>query len=261
MSKLAGKNILITGASQGLGREMALRFTREGAAGLSLVARHADQLNKVRDEIRKIAPKIDIVVIEADVSKPRDIERMVATTLAQFKGRLDVLVNNASTIGPSPMPTLLDYPVEDFREVIETNLIGPFLLIKNALPAMIEHGGSIINVTSDAGQVGYPGWGAYGISKFGLEGMSQTWASELEETGVRVNWVDPGNMNTAMHRAAEPEEDPSEWANPAEVTDVFVFLASDESSDVTGKRFQAQEDWKAELSHDSRKGHEEKAEK
>jgi len=261
MSKLAGKNILITGASQGLGREMALRFAREGAAGLLLVARHADQLNKVRDEIRKIAPKIDIVVIAADVSKPRDIERMVATTLAQFKGHLDVLVNNASTIGPSPMPNLLDYPVEDFREVIDTNLIGPFLLIKKALSAMIEHGGSIINVTSDAGQVGYPGWGAYGISKFGLEGMSQTWASELEETGVRVNWVDPGNMNTAMHRAAEPEEDPNEWANPAEVTDVFVFLASDESKDVTGKRFQAQEDWKAELSHNGGKGRKEKAEK
>ena len=256
MSKLSGKNILITGASQGLGREIALRFAREGAAGLSLIARHANQLNKVRDEIRKIAPKIDIVVIEADVSKPRDIERMVATTLAQFKGHLDVLVNNASTIGPSPMPNLLDYPVEDFREVIDTNLIGPFLLIKHALPAMIEHGGAIINVTSDAGQVGYPGWGAYGISKFGLEGMSQTWASELEETGVRVNWVDPGNMNTAMHRAAEPEEDPSEWANPAEVTDVFVFLASDESRDVTGKRFQAQEDWKAKLSHNEHKGHE-----
>src|SRR6266568_8910884 len=215
MSKLAGKNILVTGASQGLGREMALRFAREGAAAVSLVARHADKLNAVRDEVRKLAPKIDIVVIEADVSKPRDIERIVATTLAQFKGRLDVLVNNASTIGPSPMPSLLDYPVEDFREVIDTNLIGPFLLIKNALPAMIERGGSIINVTSDAGQVGYPGWGAYGISKFGLEGMSQTWASELEETDVRVNWVDPGNMNTAMHRAAEPKEDPSEWASRA----------------------------------------------
>ena len=249
MSKLNGKNILITGASQGLGREMALRFAREGAAGLSLVARHINQLNKVRDDVRKLSPKIDIVVIEADVSKPRDVERIVATTLAQFKGRIDVLVNNASTIGPSPMPNLLDYPAEDFREVIDTNLIGPFLLIKNALPAMIDRGGSIINVTSDAGQVGYPGWGAYGISKFGLEGMSQTWASELEETGVRVNWVDPGNMNTAMHRAAEPEEDPAEWTNPADVTDVFVFLASDASKDGSGKRFQAQEDWKAELPH------------
>jgi NAD(P)-dependent dehydrogenase (short-subunit alcohol dehydrogenase family) len=247
MNKLAGKNILVTGASQGLGREIALRFAREGAAGLSLVARHLDQLNTARDEIRKVSLKIEIVIIEADVSKSRDIERIVATTLAQFKRSLDVLVNNASTIGPSPMPNLLDYPVEGFRNVIDTNLIGPFLLIKNALPAMIERGGSIINVTSDAGQVGYPGWGAYGISKFGLEGMSQTWASELEETNVRVNWVDPGNMNTAMHRAAEPEEDPTEWANPADVTDVFVFLASDESKDVTGKRFQAQEDWKAVL--------------
>jgi len=254
MSKLAGKNILITGASQGLGREMALRFAKEGGGGLSIVARHADQLNKVRDEVRGVTPKIDIVAIEADVSSSRDIERIVATTLAQFKGRLDVLVNNASTIGPSPMPNLLDYPVEDFREVLDTNLIGPFLLIKNALPAMIERGGSIINVTSDAGQVGYPGWGAYGISKFGLEGMSQTWASELEETNVRVNWVDPGNMNTAMHRAAEPEEDATEWANPADVTDIFVFLASDESKDVTGKRFQAQGDWKAQIHHEEHEG-------
>jgi NAD(P)-dependent dehydrogenase (short-subunit alcohol dehydrogenase family) len=245
MDKLRGKNILITGASQGLGRELALVFAREGAATLSLVARHAQAIDSVRDEVRKIAPDTQVVAIEADVSKPKDIERLIATTLDAFGGRLDVLINNASTIGPSPMPYLLDYAVEDFRNVLDTNLIGPFLITKAALPAMIENGGSIINVTSDAGSTGYPGWGAYGISKFGLEGMSETWASELEETEVRVNWVDPGNMNTAMHRAAEPEEDPSEWANPAEVTEVFVFLASDESKKVSRKRFQAQEDWRS----------------
>ena len=248
MNKLTGKNILITGASQGLGRELALAFAREGAGGLSLVARHAAAIQGVRDEVRKIASGANVLATEADVSKPKDIERLIATTLDAFGGRLDVLVNNASTIGPSPMPYLLDYPLEDFQNVLNTNLIGPFLLTKNLLPAMIENGGSIINVTSDAGSTGYPGWGAYGISKFGLEGMSQTWASELEETEVRVNWVDPGNMNTAMHRAAEPEEDPGEWANPAAVTDVFVFLASDEAKAITGKRFQAQEDWKAVLS-------------
>ena len=247
MNKLGGKNILITGASQGLGRELALTFAREVAAGLSLVARHADAIRSVRDEVRRIAPDAKVLAIEADVSNPKDIERLIATTLDAFGGRLDVLVNNASTIGPSPMPYLLDYPLEDFQNVLNTNLIGPFLLIKNILPAMIESGGSIINVTSDAGSTGYPGWGAYGISKFGLEGMSQTWALELEETGVRVNWVDPGNMNTAMHRAAEPDEDPTEWSDPATATDVFVFLASDESKEITGKRARAQEDWRAEL--------------
>jgi NAD(P)-dependent dehydrogenase (short-subunit alcohol dehydrogenase family) len=107
---------------------------------------------------------------------------------------------------------------------------------------MIERGGSIINVTSDAGRVGYPGWGAYGISKFGIEGMSETWAAELEGTEVRVNWVDPGSMNTKMHREAEPDEDPAEWADPSEVTAAFIYLASDESRDITGRRWKAQEE-------------------
>jgi NAD(P)-dependent dehydrogenase (short-subunit alcohol dehydrogenase family) len=246
MQMLNDKHILITGASQGLGRQLALDYARQGAAGLALVARHREKLDEVREQIRGAAPDVKVLPIPADVSKPRDVQRVVATTLTEFAGRLDVLVNNASTIGPSPMPYLLDYPLEDFQHVIATNLLGPFMLIKAALPAMIERGGSIINVTSDAGVVGYPGWGAYGISKFGLEGMSQTWASELEPSEVRVNWVDPGNMNTAMHRAAQPEEDPTEWADPANVTGVFLFLASDESRGVTGRRFQAQEDWRAE---------------
>jgi NAD(P)-dependent dehydrogenase (short-subunit alcohol dehydrogenase family) len=241
MNRLIGKKILITGASQGLGRQLALDFAREGASALALCARHAEPLEAVQREVIVAAPDTNIVLIEADLSRPMDIERLFAIALHEFQGRLDVLVNNASMLGPSPMPFLLDYPLTDFQAVLNTNLIGPFLAIRKALPAMIERGGSIINVTSDAGIVGYPGWGAYGISKFGLEGMSQTWAAELEGTKVRVNWVDPGSMNTAMHRAAEPDEDPCQWADPAKVTEVFIYLASDESQPVTGRRFQAQE--------------------
>ena len=242
MKRLEGKNVLITGASQGLGRQLAIDFAREGASGIVLVARRHEALDEVRERVREVAPNARVLVLQADLGLPIEIERVAAAALKEFDGRLDVLVNNASQIGPTPMPYLLDYPLEDFQSVLNVNLIAPFLLIKKLLPAMIEQGGSIINVTSDAGVVGYPGWGAYGISKFGLEGMSQTWAAELEESGVRVNWVDPGNMNTEMHRMAEPEEDPNEWADPASVTEVFIYLASDESRDTNGKRFQAQEE-------------------
>jgi NAD(P)-dependent dehydrogenase (short-subunit alcohol dehydrogenase family) len=241
MKRLEGKYILITGASQGLGRQLAIDYAREGAKGISITARNLQLLNDVRKEVQKVAPEVHIISIAADLNRQEDIERVVATTLAEFEGRLDVLVNNASTLGPTPMPYLLDYPLEDFRRVLGVNLIAPYLFIKKVLPAMIERGGAIINVTSDAGRVGYPGWGAYGISKFGIEGMSETWAAELEGTGVSVNWVDPGNMNTAMHRLAEPDEDPSQWAEPADVTGIFIYLASDESKDVTGRRFRAQE--------------------
>ena len=240
MNRLAKKYALITGGSQGLGRQLAITFVKEGAAGICIVARRSEFLDEVRNKLIEINPKIKVITVSADLSRQEDVERVVAIALHDFDGRLDILVNNASTIGPSPMPYLLDYPLEDFRNVINTNLIAPFLLIKKLLPAMIENGGSIVNITSDAGSTGYPGWGAYGISKFGIEGMSQTWAAELQGTGVRVNYVDPGNMNTRMHRAAEPDEDPTQWADPADITEVFVYLASDESKDINGKKFRAQ---------------------
>jgi NAD(P)-dependent dehydrogenase (short-subunit alcohol dehydrogenase family) len=245
MRRAEGKHIVITGASKGLGRQLALDFAREGAAGIALVARHADLLYKVREEIRAVSPRAKVLALPADLRHSKAVERVAAALLSEFQGRLDVLVNNASALGPSPMPYLLDYPLEEFRRVLDTNLIAPFLLARKLLPAMLENGGSLINVTSDAGVTGYAGWGAYGISKFGLEGLSQTWAAELEGSGIRVNWVDPGNMNTDMHRAAEPGEDPSQWADPAQVTEVFLYLASDASRGVTGKRFRAQEDWLA----------------
>jgi NAD(P)-dependent dehydrogenase (short-subunit alcohol dehydrogenase family) len=241
MNRLDGKYALITGASRGLGRQLALDFARAGVAGLALAARDAGALRELRERIRAAAPKARVVLLTADLAREEDVERAVATALHEFGGRLDVLVNNASVLGPTPLPYLLDYPLEDFRAVLGTNLVAPFLLIKKALPALVEHGGSIINVTSDAGVIGYPGWGAYGISKFGIEGMSQTWAAELQGSKVRLNWVDPGSMNTAMHRAAEPDEDPAQWADPADVTAVFLYLAADESRGIHGRRFEAQE--------------------
>jgi NAD(P)-dependent dehydrogenase (short-subunit alcohol dehydrogenase family) len=241
MTRLDGKNILITGASRGLGRQLALAFAAEGAAGLALVARSQDALSELPALLRDANPHTKVLTVTADLACETDVERAAGVALHAFEGRLDVLVNNASILGPAPMPYLLDYPLEDFRSVLETNLVAPFLLIKKLLPAMAEEGGSIINVTSDAGIVGYPGWGAYGISKFGIEGMSRTWAAELEGSKVRLNWVDPGSMDTEMHRAAEPDEDPTQWADPADVTEVFVYLASDESRGIHGRRFQAQE--------------------
>ena len=244
MKTLTDKFALITGASQGLGRELAFAYAREDVRGLVLVARGIKQLQRLKLEINQIAPAANAVAIQADLGSMTDIERVAAVTLEACQGHLDILVNNASTLGPVPMPYLLDYPADDFQQVLNVNLVAPLLLIQNLLGAMIDHGGSIINVTSDAGRVGYPGWGAYGISKFGLEGLSQTLAAELAETPVRVNWVDPGSMNTAMHRDAEPNEDPTAWANPAAITDIFVFLASEAGRRVRSRRLEAQSNWR-----------------
>ncbi|MBC1238629.1 MULTISPECIES: SDR family NAD(P)-dependent oxidoreductase [Nostoc] len=240
MSKLKGKSVLITGASQGLGRQLAIDFAREGATRISIIGRRVEGLNEVCQRIQEIAPQTKVLAIAADLAQAEEVERVVAMTLREFDHRLDVLVNNAAAIGPTPIPFLVDYPLEDFRYVLNTNLIAPFVMIQKVFPTMVKTGGSIINVTSDTGVTGYPGWGAYSISKFSLEGMSQVWAAELEGSWVRLNWVDPGDMNTTMHRASEPEADRTRWAEPAKVTDVFIYLASDESQRVSGQRFQAQ---------------------
>jgi NAD(P)-dependent dehydrogenase (short-subunit alcohol dehydrogenase family) len=138
------------------------------------------------------------------------------------------------------MPYLIDTDPDALRRVLEVNLLGPFLLTRALLGPMLAAGsGSVVNVSSDAGVVGYPGWGAYGVSKAALDQMTRIWASELEDTGVRVNSVDPGDMATAMHAAALPDDDPAELARPEDRTAVFVYLAAAESAGVTGQRFEA----------------------
>jgi len=237
MQGLAGKVAVITGASRGLGRALALAFAREGA-DLVLNAREGSRADLVGVAREAEAAGASVLVVEADVSRRADVERLAALALDRFS-RVDVLVNNASALGPTPMPYLSDYPPDAWEQVLRTNITGPFLLTRALVGQMLARGGgSVINLSSDAGVVGYPTWGAYGVSKAALDQLTRTWAAELEGTGVRVNSVDPGSMDTAMHRAAEPEEDPAQWALPEDVTEVFVWLAS-EAANMTGQRFEA----------------------
>ena len=215
---LQGKVCLITGASRGLGRALALEFARQGASLVinSRLSSRAD-LAKTETDLKKLGA--DTLSVLADVSLRADVERLAGEALARFR-RVDVLVNNASSLGPTPMPYLLDYPPDDFEAVMHTNLIGPFELTRALVGQMLSRGsGSIINVSSDAGVVGYATWGAYGVSKAGLDHLLRTWAAELEGTGVVFLSVDPGEMDTEMHAQAMPEADRAALARPDEVAE------------------------------------------
>lgn len=230
------KVVMITGASKGLGRALALKFAEEGAK-IAICARNEGPLMEVEKELKTLGA--EVVALGADVSDARDVDRFVSVT-EDALGGVDVLINNASVFGPGPRQ-LADYPEKEFLEVVRINTLNPFFVTKRVLPGMISRGmGSIINLTSEAGRTGFAEWGAYGISKFAVEGMTQTWADELSGTGVRVNMVDPGEMDTDMHDKAVPDCDYF-LADPQDHLDVFLYLASADSSDENGKRFEAQE--------------------
>ncbi|HEV3231021.1 MAG TPA: SDR family oxidoreductase [Candidatus Dormibacteraeota bacterium] len=238
MKQLDGQVALITGASRGLGRAMALAFAREGAR-LAICARGEAELEAVRAEIE--AAGGECLAVVADVGQARDVERLVVLALERF-GRVDVLVNNASDLGPTPLPYLVDYPPHVFDRVVRVNLHAPFHLAWALLGGMIQRGrGAVINVTSDVAVNGYAGWGAYSVSKAALEGLTRTWGAELTGTGVRIHAVDPGDMDTAMHRAALPEDDPASLANPVEVAEAFVLLAAGLADVPSGTRTSAAE--------------------
>ncbi|WP_419393066.1 SDR family oxidoreductase [Cytobacillus praedii] len=227
--------VMITGASKGLGKALTLALAREGVR-LAICARGEMMLRKVEKEV--LALGAEVISVQADVSDIRDINRFVSIVEEGF-GCVDVLINNASIFGPGPA-LLSDYPEHDFAEVIKVNVMNPFLVTKRVLPGMlIRNKGRIFNLTSEAGKTGFAEWGAYGISKFAVEGLTQTWADELQDTGVSISMVDPGEMDTEMHRVAVPECD-YELGDPNEVSKVFVTLALDETIDLNGKRFEAQ---------------------
>jgi len=224
--RLEGSVALITGASRGLGREIAKAYARRGAR-LILTARGAEALEDTAATLRR---DTDVLALAGDVADLIHAERLVRAGLARF-GHIDVLINNASVLGPAPMPRLDALPPEALEGIVRANVVAPLHLIQLVLPQMrVRRRGVIINVTSDAGVEAYPGWGGYGISKAALEHLSRILAAELAGAGIRVYIVDPGEMNTEMHREAESGVDLSHLPPPEVSAPAFVWLVEEETA-------------------------------
>jgi NAD(P)-dependent dehydrogenase (short-subunit alcohol dehydrogenase family) len=220
---------LITGASRGLGLALARRLAQDGWT-LILDARDGEALNAAARELTQLS---HVLAIAGDVTDPA--HRQALAEAAGQKGGLDLLVNNASTLGPSPMPALLDYPVEALELVYRTNVVAPLALLQT-VREKLKDGAVVVNVTSDAGREAYEGWGGYGSSKAALEHLSAILAEENPHW--RVYWVDPGDMQTQMHQEAFPGEDISDRPLPERSVPGFLHLIA---GGLPSGRYQARE--------------------
>ena len=218
---MAIQTALLTGASRGLGRALAEQLATRGTR-LVLVARDTGPLDDVVAGIRARGGTAH--ALAADIADKQVIHR-IAGQASGLVGELDLLVHNASTLGPTPLRLLLDTECEDLAGVLETNLVGPFRLTKVIAGAMALRGaGTIVHISSDAAVEAYPTWGAYGISKAAQDHLSRVLAAELAGTGVRVLAVDPGEMDTKMHADAVPDADRATLQRPAEVAAKLLAL-------------------------------------
>jgi len=201
---------IITGASRGLGRALTIVLHERGYA-LAVDARHRDPLH------RAVAGLDHVVALTGDITDPAHRAELISAA----PGPIDLIVNNASRLGPSPQPQLADYPLETLRDVYATNVLAPLALIQLALPRLAP-GATIINVSSDAAVEPYPGWGGYGSSKAALEQLTAILAAEQPD--LRIYAVDPGDMRTQMHQDAFPGEDISDRPSPEERVAGFLAL-------------------------------------
>jgi NAD(P)-dependent dehydrogenase (short-subunit alcohol dehydrogenase family) len=208
--KLKDTRIVLTGASRGLGAALARGLKAKGAR-LLLVARDITDTG-----IGQPFP--------ADVGRPESA-LAIAGAAQQLLGGVDLLINNASTLGPVPLKPLLDTSNEDFTRALEVNLTGAFRLTQALAGAMALHGrGLVVNITSDAATNAYPAWGAYGVSKAALEHLGRIWGEELKDRGVKFLTFDPGEMDTQMHAEAMPEADRASLARPEAVAEKLIGL-------------------------------------
>jgi NAD(P)-dependent dehydrogenase (short-subunit alcohol dehydrogenase family) len=237
---LTGKSALVTGASRGLGRALAERLAAAGAR-VVLVARTASELSGVAQAIRDAGGEAHALAY--DVSRKEDVYPL-AGAAAALVGPVDLLIHNASSLGPTPLRLLLDTECEDLSQVLETNVVGPFRLSRALAGSMaLRKTGCIVHISSDASVNAYERWGAYAVSKAALDHLSRLWAAELSERGVRVLAVDPGEMDTVMHRQALPDADPTTLASPEHVAGRILEILRDERVP-SGSRVEAQS-WRA----------------
>jgi len=201
----------VTGGTSGLGLALVRELTGRGAH-VAFVARTAEAVQRIAREL----PNTHGIV--GDVARKDDIYPIALQILGELGG-LDVLINNASSLGPAPLRLLADTDCEDFEVALATNLLGPFRLTKAVLGALTAsaregRGAVVLNVSSDAAVNAYAGWGAYGASKAALRHLSAIWDEELAAAGVRFLSLDPGDMDTPMHAAAVPDADPTSLKRP-----------------------------------------------
>jgi NAD(P)-dependent dehydrogenase (short-subunit alcohol dehydrogenase family) len=220
------RTALITGASRGLGRALAAGLAREGF-DLIIDARDAAALDAAAGALRAAGgsaqrPGGRVTAVPGDVTDPAHRAALLAAAAAA--GRLDLLVNNAGTLGASPLPALADYPPDELRAAFEANVIAPIALTQLVLPLLRASGGAVLNITSDAAVEAYTGWGGYGAAKAALEQASNVLAAE--EPTLRVWWADPGDLRTDMHQLAFPGEDISDRPEPSSVVPAFLRLVT-----------------------------------
>ncbi|MDA0676374.1 MAG: SDR family NAD(P)-dependent oxidoreductase [Chloroflexi bacterium] len=229
---LTGRTALVTGASQGIGRAIALAFAREGAS-IVVTARSKDKLDALVNEAQTAGSKA--LAVPADIGIETEVNRIAETAIKQFGG-VDILVNNAAIIHPRIPVSQMDPQL--FRDVLNVNLTGAFLITKALLPGMISRGyGKIINISSIGGRKGAAGRSAYRITKAGMISFTESLAAEVKQHGIDVNAICPGGVDTEGYRDAfntRGRNDNPRLMLPEEIANVAVFLASDLSSAITG---------------------------